>query len=36
MRGLYGCLLVLVCAVVLLGVGSLLPRLAFSGEGVGD
>jgi hypothetical protein len=35
MRGLYGCLLVLVCGVVLLGVGSLLPRLAFSGEGVG-
>ena len=35
MRGLYGCLLVLVCAVVLLGIGSLLPHLVFSGEGVG-
>ena len=34
MRGLCGCLLVLVCGVLLLGVGSLLPRPAFSGEGV--
>jgi hypothetical protein len=34
-RRLSGCLLVLVCAVVLLGAGSLLPRLAFSHEGVG-
>ena len=35
MRRLSGCLLVLACAVVLLGAGSLLPRLAFSDEGVG-
>ena len=35
MRQLYGCLLVLACAVVVLGVGSLLPRLVFSGEGIG-
>ncbi len=36
MRRLYGCLLVLVCAMVVLGVGSVLPRLVFTGEGVGD
>ena len=35
MRRLSGCLLVLACAVVLLGAGSLLPHLAFSDEGVG-
>ncbi len=35
MRGLYGCLLVLICAVVVLGVGSALPRLVFAGHGVG-
>ncbi len=35
MRRLFGCILALVCAVVLLGVGSLLPRLFFSSEGVG-
>ena len=34
MRQLYSCLMLLVCAVVVLGVGSLLPRLVFSGEGV--
>ncbi len=35
MRGLHGCLLVLICAVAVLGVGSVLPRLIFAGEGVG-
>ena len=35
MRRLSGCLLVLVCAVVVLGVGSALPRLAFADQGVG-
>ncbi|QIN82683.1 hypothetical protein GBA63_08520 [Rubrobacter tropicus] len=36
MRRLYGCLLALTCAVVVLGVGSLLPRLAFADQGVGS
>jgi hypothetical protein len=35
MRQLYGCLVVLVCAVFVLGLGSLLPRLILSGEGIG-
>jgi hypothetical protein len=35
MRWLRNCLLVLTCAVILLGVGSALPRLFFSGERVG-
>lgn len=35
MRQLYICLIVPVCTVVVLGVESLLPRLVFSGEGVG-
>ncbi len=35
MRRLSGSLLVLTCAVVVLGVGSILPRLVFAGEGVG-
>ncbi len=35
MRWLRDCLFVLTCAVVVLGVGSALPRLVFSGEGVG-
>lgn len=33
---MYGCLLVLICAVAVLGVGSVLPRLVFAGEGVGS
>ncbi len=36
MRRLSGCLLVLTCAIVVLGVGSILPRLVFAGEGVGS
>jgi hypothetical protein len=35
MRQLYRCLLVLVCATAVLIIGSLLPRLVLSGEGVG-
>ena len=35
MRRLSGSLLVLTCAVVVLGVESILPRLVFAGEGVG-
>lgn len=35
MRRLSGSLLVLTCAVAVLGVGSLLPRLAFADQGVG-
>lgn len=35
MRRLYGSLVVLICALVVLGVGSVLPRLVFAGEGVG-
>lgn len=35
MRRLSGCLLVLICTVVVLGVGSILPRLVFAGHGVG-
>lgn len=30
-----GCLLMLICAVAVLGVGSALPRLVFAGQGVG-
>ena len=36
MRGMSGCLLVLTCAGVVLGVGSILPHLVFAGEGVGS
>ncbi len=36
MRRLYGCLLVLTCAVVVLGVGSVLPRLVFADGDVGS
>jgi hypothetical protein len=35
MGRLYGCLLVLTCSVVVLCVGSVLPRLVFAGEGAG-
>lgn len=35
MRRLSGCLLVLACAVIVLGVRSMVPRLVFAGEGVG-
>jgi hypothetical protein len=34
MRRLSGSLLVLTCAVVVVGVGSILPRVVFAGEGV--
>lgn len=34
MRGLRNCLLLLICALVVLGVGSIVPRLVFSGEGL--
>ena len=34
MRRLYGCLFALVCAIAVLTLGSLLPRLVLSGEGV--
>lgn len=33
---MYVSLLALVCAVVVLGIGSMLPRLVFAGEGIGD
>jgi hypothetical protein len=36
MRRLRDSLLALTCAVVVLGVGSVLPRLVFAGEGVGS
>ena len=35
MRWLRNCLFVLTCTVVMLGVGSAIPRLVLSGEGVG-
>ncbi len=35
MRRLRNWLLVTTCAVVTLGVGSVLPRLVFAGEGLG-
>ena len=35
MRRLRNRLLALTCAVVVLGVGSVIPRLVFAGEGVG-
>lgn len=36
MRRLYGSLMVLICAVVVLGVGSALPRLVFADDGAGS
>lgn len=35
MRRLRNCLFVLTCAIVVLGVGSVVPRLVFAGESVG-
>ncbi len=34
MRSLHNCLLVLTCAVVVLGVGSVVPRLVLADAGV--